>query len=81
MEYITAEVLDSTIIALKDGETKQIRPYDIVKGISSDNDLVKLFKETEVKIFDPDMKTNRAHIIGRDVEENYYQGRKQEKKE
>jgi hypothetical protein len=80
LEYITAEVLDSTIIAMKEGESKSIRPYDIVKGISSDNDLVNLFKENEIKIFDPEMKTNRAHIIGRDVEEVYYQGRKQDKK-
>ncbi len=78
LEYITAEVLDSTIVTMRDSTSKQIRPYDIVKGISSDHELVVLFKESEIQIFDPDIKANRTHVIGRGVEENYFKGKKKE---
>ena len=78
LEYITAEVLDSTIIAMRDNSSKQIRPFDIVKGISSDHELIHLFKESEIQIFDPSLKANRTHVIGRGVEEKYYKGKKKE---
>ena len=70
--------MDSTIITMKDSSSKQIRPYDIVKGISSDHELINLFKESEIQIFDPTIKANWIHIIGRGVDENFYRGKKKE---
>ena len=72
LEYITAEVLDSTIIAMRDKTSKTVTPHDVIKGISSDHELTQLFRETQIESYDPKMKTERIYVIGRGVDENYY---------
>lgn len=80
LEYITAEVLDSTIMIMKEKNLKTIRPYDVIKGISSDHELTELFKECEVECFDPNLKAPRIYIIGRGVDENFYRAEKKKDK-
>jgi hypothetical protein len=79
LEYITAEVLDATIELMKiKKNSKLIRPYDIISGISSDHELTELFKECEIESFDPLLRAPRVYVIGRTVDENFYKGRKAE---
>ena len=68
LEYLTAEILDTTINGMDEKKEKIIKPYNITVGLASDHETSTLFKDIEIRVFDPVLKVQRIDQIGRKQE-------------
>lgn len=56
LEYLTAEILDTTITNMNDKKETSIKPYNLLNGLNSDHETCRLFKDIEIRVYDPNLK-------------------------
>ena len=71
LEYLTAEILDTTISNMSSNKESTIKPFNLLNGLNSDHETSKIFKDVEVRVYDPNLRVQRIDVIGR-APEKYY---------
>ena len=56
IEYLTAEILDTAISSMDTNKEKTIKPYNILKGLNDDHETSCLFRNVEIRVFDPNLR-------------------------